>query len=155
MKIEKKTLSVISLVMINVIAIDSVRTLPMGAEYGFSLVFYYLMAAVLFFLPVSLVAAELATGWPETGGVYVWVREAFGKKTGFVAIWLQWFYNVCWYPTIMATVAATLAYCIDPNLVKLICSAPSFLFSGDVRWLIFLVWVHPFGSARYQLSSER
>ena len=36
MKIEKKTLSVISLVMINVIAIDSVRTLPMGAEYGFS-----------------------------------------------------------------------------------------------------------------------
>jgi putative glutamate/gamma-aminobutyrate antiporter len=118
MKIEKKTLSVISLVMINVIAIDSVRTLPMGAEYGFSLVFYYLMAAVLFFLPVSLVAAELATGWPETGGVYVWVREAFGKKTGFVAIWLQWFYNVCWYPTIMATVAATLAYCIDPNLVN-------------------------------------
>jgi glutamate:GABA antiporter len=118
MKIENKTLSVLSLVMINVIAIDSVRTLPMGAEYGFSLVFYYLLAALVFFLPVALVAAELATGWPETGGVYVWVREAFGKKVGFVTIWLQWFYNVCWYPTIMATVAATLAYCIDPNLVN-------------------------------------
>ncbi len=118
MKIEHKTLSVISLVMINVIAIDSVRTLPMGAVYGLSLVFYYLLAALVFFLPVALVAAELATGWPETGGVYVWVREAFGKKVGFVTIWLQWFYNVCWYPTIMATVAATLAYCIDPNLVN-------------------------------------
>jgi putative glutamate/gamma-aminobutyrate antiporter len=118
MKIENKTLSVLSLVMINVIAIDSVRTLPMGAEYGFSLVFYYLLAAIVFFVPVALVAAELATGWPETGGLYVWVREAFGKKTGFVTIWLQWFYNVCWYPTIMATVAATLAYCIDPTLVN-------------------------------------
>jgi putative glutamate/gamma-aminobutyrate antiporter len=118
MKIENKTLSVLSLVMINVIAIDSVRTLPMGAEYGFSLVFFYLLAAIVFFVPVALVAAELATGWPETGGLYVWVREAFGKKIGFVTIWLQWFYNVCWYPTIMATVAATLAYCIDPNLVN-------------------------------------
>ncbi|SRR5579883_641302 len=114
----KKQLSIFTLVMINVIAIDSLRTLPMGAEYGFSLVFYYLLAALTFFLPTALVAAELATGWPETGGVYVWVREAFGKKIGFFTIWLQWFYNVCWYPTIMSFIAATLAYCIDPNLVN-------------------------------------
>lgn len=114
----KKTLSVFGLVMINVIAIDSLRTLPMSAEYGFSLVFYYLVAALMFFLPVALVAAELATGWPETGGIYVWVREAFGKKVGFVTIWLQWFYNICWYPTIMSFIAATLAYCINPALVN-------------------------------------
>jgi len=111
-------LSVFGLVMINVIAIDSLRTLPMGAEYGFSLVFYYLLAALTFFLPTALVAAELATGWPETGGIYIWVREAFGKKIGFMTIWMQWFYNVCWYPTIMSFIAATMAYCIDPNLVN-------------------------------------
>jgi putative glutamate/gamma-aminobutyrate antiporter len=114
----RKPLSVFGLVMINVIAIDSLRTLPMGAEYGFSLVFYYLLAALAFFLPVALVAAELATGWPETGGVYIWVREAFGKKIGFITIWLQWFYNICWYPTIMSFIAATLAYCINPDLIE-------------------------------------
>ena len=114
----KKQLSVFGLVMINVIAIDSLRTLPMGAEYGFSLVFYYLFAAICFFLPTALVAAELATGWPETGGIYIWVREAFGKQIAFMTIWLQWFYNVCWYPTIMSFIAATIAYCIDPNLVN-------------------------------------
>ena len=85
---------------------------------GFSLVFYYLLAAVMFFLPVALVSAELATGWPETGGVYIWVREAFGKKIGFMTIWLQWFYNICWYPTIMSFIAATIAYCINPDLVN-------------------------------------
>ncbi len=54
----KKPLSVMSLVMINIIAIDSLRTLPMGAEYGFSLVFYYLLAAILFLcrLPLSLLS---------------------------------------------------------------------------------------------------
>lgn len=113
----KKSLSIFGLVMINVIAIDSLRTLPMSAEYGLSLVFYYIAAALLFFIPVALISAELATGWPETGGVYIWAREAFGEQFGFLTIWLQWFYNICWYPTIMSFIAATLAYCINPSLV--------------------------------------
>lgn len=113
----KKTLSIFGLVMINVIAIDSLRSLPLNAVYGVSVIFYYAVIALLFFVPSALVAAELATAWPETGGIYVWVREAFGKQVGFITIWLQWFYNVCWYPTIMSLVAATLAYLIDPELV--------------------------------------
>ncbi|MDP1574070.1 MAG: amino acid permease [Coxiellaceae bacterium] len=112
----KKPLSVLSLVAINVIAIDSLRTLPFSAEYGFSAVFYYLMAALVFFLPVALVSAELATAWPETGGVYVWTREAFGKKIGFFTIWLQWFYNIVWYPTIMSLIAVAIAYVVNPAL---------------------------------------
>lgn len=114
----KKKLTVFGLVMMNVIAIDSLRTLPMSAEYGLSLVFYYSLAALLFFFPVALVSAELATGWPETGGIYVWLREAFGEQWGFLTIWLQWFYNICWYPTIMSFIGATLAYCFDPSLVN-------------------------------------
>lgn len=113
----KKTLSVFSLVMINVIAIDSLRSLPLSAEYGTSLIAYYIIAAIAFFLPTAFVSAELASAWPETGGIYVWVREAFGPKLGFMTIWLQWFYNICWYPTIMALVAATIAYVIDPALI--------------------------------------
>lgn len=113
----KKSLSVFSLVMINVIAVDSLRTLPISAEYGLTLIFYYLAAALIFFIPTALVAAELATGWPKTGGIYVWVREAFGERFGFLIIWLQWFYNLVWYPTILSLVAATLAYLINPHLV--------------------------------------
>lgn len=65
---------------------------------------------------MSLVAAELATAYPETGGIYVWVREAFGKRAAFITIWLQWIYNVVWYPTILAFIAATLSYLISPEL---------------------------------------
>jgi amino acid transporter len=102
--------------MINVIAVNSLRSLAIGAEYGFSLIAYYVLASVFFFVPSALIAAELATGWPQKGGVYVWVREAFGKKLAFLAIWLQWIYNVVWYPTILAFIAATFAYLIDPAL---------------------------------------
>ncbi len=114
----KKTLGVFGLVMINVIAVDSLRSLPFSAEYGFSLVFYYILAAITFFIPTALVAAELATGWPNKGGVYVWVREAFGERWGFFIIWIQWIYNVVWYPTILSFIAGTLAYLIDPKLAN-------------------------------------
>lgn len=111
-----KSLSVFSLMMINIIAVDSLRSLPISAEYGFALVFYYLLAALVFFIPVALVAAELATGWPETGGLYVWVREAFGKRYGLVTIWLLWIYNVVWFPTILAFITSAIAYLISPGL---------------------------------------
>src|SRR6185437_8273047 len=114
----KKIMSVFSLVMLNVIAVDSLRSLPFGAVYGFSIVFYYLLAALLFFIPTAIVSAELATGWSKNGGIYIWVREAFGVKWGLVVIWLQWVYNICWYPTIMSLLAATVAYMIDPSLVQ-------------------------------------
>ena len=116
--VSKKKLTVFSLVMINVIAVDSLRSLTAGAEYGFALVFFYILAALLFFIPTILVSAELATGWPSTGGAYIWVREAFGSRTGFLAIWLQWVYNVVWYPTIFAFIAGILAYLIDPALAN-------------------------------------
>ncbi len=129
----KKVLSVFSLVMINVIAVDSLRTLPISAKLGLPLVFYYVIAAVAFFIPVALVAAELATAYPNTGGIYVWVREAFGKRGGFITIWLQWIYNVVWYPTILAFIAATLSYLISPEL-----SNNKFYLLGTVLALFWL-----------------
>lgn len=118
MRPPKKVLSVFSLVMINVIAVDSLRTLPITAKLGLSLVSYYLIAAFAFFIPVALVAAELATAYPNTGGIYIWVREAFGRRAAFITIWLQWIYNVVWYPTILAFIAATLAYLFAPELAN-------------------------------------
>ncbi len=115
---KKRVLSVFTLVMINVIAVDSLRSLTISANYGLSLIFYYLLAALIFFIPIALISAELATGWPRVGGLYVWVREAFGKRWGFFAIWLQWIYNIVWFPTILSFVSGTLAYLIEPSLAE-------------------------------------
>ncbi|PIQ42470.1 MAG: amino acid permease [Gammaproteobacteria bacterium CG11_big_fil_rev_8_21_14_0_20_46_22] len=111
-------LSVFSLVMINVIAIDSLRNLPINAEYGYAIIFFYILGAIGFLIPSALVTAELATHWSETGGPYVWVREAFGKKAGFFAIWLDWIYNVVWFPTILSFIGATAASLFRPDLVN-------------------------------------
>jgi len=116
--LQRKVLGVFTLAMINVCAIESLKNLPIMAKVGLQAVFFYVIAGVIFFIPCALVSAELATGWPSTGGVYEWVKQAFGKKWGFVAIWLQWIENVIWYPTILSFTAATIAYLFYPALAQ-------------------------------------
>ncbi len=94
----KKILSVFGLVMMNVIIVASLRTLPVAAVYGTSLVFYFGLASLTFLLPVALMAAELATAWPNTGGSYVWIREAFGPRLALFSSWMQWICSVIWFP---------------------------------------------------------
>jgi amino acid transporter len=104
--------------MINVASIVSPRNAPMMAEYGWSMFFFIGVSIVLFLIPIGLVAAELATGWPEAGGVYAWVREAFGEREGFLAIWCDWSENLTWFPTVLAFIAGSLAYAIEPSLAS-------------------------------------
>ncbi len=112
---KKAYLGVFALAMMNVATVMSLRGLPMMAEEGLTMFFYILFSSLLFLIPVSLVSAELATGWPQTGGVYRWVKIAFGARTGFVAIWLQWLQNVVWYPTVLSFAAGALSYLFFDN----------------------------------------
>ncbi len=113
-----RILSVTSLAMINIAAASSIRNWPIAAEYGFSSLFFLLIAALCFFIPVALVSAELATAWPKAGGLYAWVKEAFGHKVGFLAIWLQWANNLAFYPLMLSFIAGTLAYTFAPELAN-------------------------------------
>lgn len=108
--IRATTLSVGALAVMNVTAVVSLRGLPSEAVYGLSSVFYYLFAAVFFLIPVSIVAAELATAWPQKGGVFRWVGEAFGPRWGFVAIFLLWVESTIWFPTALVFASVSLAF---------------------------------------------
>lgn len=113
MAITKNTakLGVITLAIMNVTAVVSLRGLPAEATYGLSSAFYYLFAALVFLIPTSLIAAELAAMFQnKQGGVFRWVGEAYGKKWGFLAIWLQWIESTIWFPTVLTFGAVSLAF---------------------------------------------
>ncbi|MDR0595206.1 MAG: APC family permease [Puniceicoccales bacterium] len=111
-------ISVFTLVMINFSAIASVRSLPSVAPYGFSLLFFYALAAILFLIPTALVSAELTTIFPEGGGIYTWVSHALGQKVGFFAVLLQNINNFVCFPMALSFVAGTIAYGIFPSLTE-------------------------------------
>ena len=104
-------LSVMTLAIMNITAVVSLRGLPAEAVYGLSSAFYYLFAAVVFLIPTAMVAAELAAMFSDKqGGVFRWVGEAYGARTGFLAIWLQWIESTIWYPTVLTFGAVSIAF---------------------------------------------
>lgn len=109
-------ISVWSLVMINLAALGGIRSWAPIAECGLSSIVFLLLGILLFFIPVALVSAELAT--THSGGIYEWVKEAFGHKWGFLAIWFLWIENVLYYPMILAFIVSTVTFIFDPSLMN-------------------------------------
>ncbi len=130
-------LGVFTLAIMNVTAVVSLRGLPAEAEYGLSSAFYYLFAAIVFLIPTSMVAAEMAAMFKDKqGGVFRWVGEAFGKKWGFLAIWLQWLESTIWYPTVLTFGAVSIAF-IGMNQTHDMSMASNKLYSLIVVLIIY------------------
>jgi amino acid transporter len=100
--------------MMTTSSVASLRAAPTMAVYGLACVFLYLLPAIVFLLPTSLVSAELASGW--NGGVYNWVSEGISKPMGFLAVWCQFAMTIFYYPSLLGFVASTLAYVFNPDL---------------------------------------
>ncbi|MFJ7779434.1 APC family permease [Streptomyces yangpuensis] len=106
----------LTLAMMTTSSVASLRASPTMAVYGLACVFLYLVPAVVFLLPTALVSAELASGW--TGGVYNWVAQGLSKPLGFLAVWCQFAMTIFYYPSLLAYVASTISYVIDPSLAS-------------------------------------
>ncbi|MDR0418290.1 MAG: amino acid permease [Puniceicoccales bacterium] len=112
-------LGVFSLAMINCAAVINLRNLPSMAEYGLGMVAFYIFSVIFFLIPTALVSAELATGFPEEGGIANWVSKAMGGLWGFLAVWLQLFSNVVGFPASLAYFASIIAYATGyPSLAE-------------------------------------
>lgn len=130
------TMRIKGMAMLTVCSVFSLRNLPSMAEYGWNIIFFLSAAAACFFIPSALVSAELASTYPQRGGVFIWVKEAFGPKLGFLAIFMEWFQNMPWYPAAVTFVATCIAYIFNPEL-------------ASNRWYIFftaifLLWLSTF-----------
>lgn len=115
---EGKVLGVFTLAMINVVAIANLKSLPFTAGFGMSMIIFYAIAALAFFVPQSLVAAELATTYPERGGIYAWVKHGMGARWGFLAVWIQSMANLIWFPGQFMFLAGIIAYIFKPELMQ-------------------------------------
>jgi len=102
-----------ALAFMTVSSVASLRPAPTMAVYGLSSVFLYAFSGLVFMIPTALVAAELASGWK--GGVYKWVSEGISPKFGFLAIWCQFAMTIFYYPSLLAFVASTFAYVVNPE----------------------------------------
>ncbi len=112
-----RPLSFLSIILITIVSVDSIRNLPATAIFGGQIFFFFIGACVLFLLPCAFVSAELSAheSSSKEGGIYYWLKEAFGDQAALVGIWFQWLENVIFYPAILSFVAGTMAYIFAPE----------------------------------------
>ena len=117
-KPNQKSLSPFVLSMMITAIVIGLEGLPDMASYGLSLVTFYVFFAIVYFIPITLVTAELGAGWPGRGGIYLWIKTGLGKRMAFLGVWCQWMQVVVWYPSVLAFATAAIAYMFDPDLAE-------------------------------------
>lgn len=101
---------------------------PTFATSGFNLVFFLLLGGILWFLPVALCAAEMATvqGWQE-GGIFAWVGNTLGERFGFAAIFFQWFQITVGFVTMIYFILGCVSYIFNWDSLN---NVPAIKFIG-------------------------
>ena len=94
------TVDLTALFLLNVFWITNVTPLASGGPASFT---YWLITGVLFFVPCSLVLAQLAAWYPVAGSILSWTYYALGSRWSF-------FVGICaWLPGILSMVTASAA----------------------------------------------
>jgi glutamate:GABA antiporter len=126
-------------------SVGDLGSAPAMAVFGLASMVLYVVPAIVFLVPASLVSAELASGW--AGGVYNWVTEGISPRMGFVAVWCQFAQTTFYYPAVLAYIASTLAYLVNPSLAH---SGP---YTTGVIIVVF--WTAVLISARGVVAADK
>ena len=126
-----KTLGRTDMVLFTVSAILLLDTLAAAASIGPSSIFWWLFLGVIFFVPFAMICAEMGCTYPEQGGIYAWVRSAFGGRWGSRVSWGYWVNTAVWIPAIFILFAGILKQLFLPGLS----------LQGQIAVGIFLIWV--------------
>jgi amino acid transporter len=125
----RKELGLFDLVLAQVLLVIVLDFFGTAAKAGPAHVVFWLVAFVLFFIPLAMVVAHLNRLMPLEGGLYEWARLAFGDQVGFLVAWNLWLFVMLYVAVIGLVTTTFVAYALGP--------AAAWIASS--RWLILAV----------------
>jgi glutamate:GABA antiporter len=102
----RRAMSFRDVVLFYVVTGISLRWIPTAAAAGPSAVTIWIIAWLVFFIPLVFSVLELSSRHPEEGGLYVWSKSALGNFAGFMAAWTYWTSNLPYFPAVLYFAAA-------------------------------------------------
>lgn len=106
----------LDMTLFTVCAILIIDQLAASASIGVQSIFWWVLTLVLFFIPYGLITSELGSAYPEEGGIYAWVRRAFGARWAGRTAWLWWVNVAFWMPSVYILFAGVLAELVAPDM---------------------------------------
>ena len=114
-------------VLFLLVAVASTRWVGTAAAVGPGVLVAWAIAFVAFFVPLAAAVVELASRFPDEGGIYVWVQRTFGDGPGFMTAWMYWASNLVYFPGLLYATAASALIVVGPRGQALSNSAPYFI----------------------------
>ncbi len=99
--------------------IVGVRWIPTAAHAGPGTISLWLVAAVLFVVPLAITVGALSAKYPGCGGLYHWTRGDFGPWHGFLCFWIYWLGLAFWFPTASMFYTSLAAFALGPGFAHL------------------------------------
>lgn len=131
MKQAQEKMGVGSVALFSLCAVIAVDTLCASAAIGVSSIGWWVATLIIFIIPYGLITSELSTTYPGEGGIYNWVKKAFGSRWAIRTTWFYWINVGLWMPAVYILFAGV--FCELFNL--------SISLFSQVAICIFLTWI--------------
>ena len=148
-----KSLGATDVASLVIVSVVTLRWIPRAARAGWPSVSLWCLAALLFFLPLTMVVRDLSARYPEQGGLYMWVHHAFGPRHSFFCAWCLWLNQVFYFPSYLLFALANFFVLAGPQsqgLAKSRLITAAFVLIG--LWSLTLLNIRGFELAKWMQS---
>lgn len=115
------------------------------AAIGNSQYFWWIFLIIAFCIPYGMISAELGTTYQSEGGMYDWVKRAFGAKWAARVAWNYWINFPLWIASLAVAVTDVIAgiFEIELSLVWLL------VLQLGYTWLVSFLGTQRIGESKW------
>src|SRR5215510_12706815 len=153
----KKELGLFDLVLTQVVFVFGTVWVGFAATLGRSQMAFWLIAIVVFYLPLAAVVIHLNRLAPLEGGLYQWAKVGFGDFLAFLVAWNFWLFGILVMSGISLIIKKNIAYAIGARadwmhenkwMTTVVCVVlMTAIVAASRRGLALGKWVQNFGGA--------
>ena len=118
------------------------------AAIGNQQYFWWIFLLIAFCIPYGMISAELGTTYPSEGGMYDWVKRAFGPKWAGRVAWNYWVNFPLWIASLAVAVTDIIAgiFSVELNIITLL------LIQLIYVWVVTLLSTKRVGESKYVVN---
>jgi len=151
----QRQLDLRDLVLTQVLCVVGSSWVGVAAGLGRAQTVMWVVAMLVFYLPMAASVIALNREMPLEGGLYIWAHKAFGDLGGFLAVWNLWVYGIAVTATILYAIPTEISYLIGPSAAWLpenhlaafaiVTACTAALTLVTLRGLEVSKWIHNIG----------
>ena len=118
------------------------------AAIGNTQYFWWIFLLICFCVPYGMITAELGTTYPSEGGMYDWVKRAFGPKWAGRVAWNYWINFPLWIASLAVAVTDILAgmFGIELSIIALLVIQLIYV------WVVTFLSTQRIGESKYVVN---